>query len=256
MSYQTNLKSSGFRDLNPNELDAVSGGNYLVTAPRPSSGNLWSGSGDGAGGLGSGLSAFQFMDPGLLGTFDLDAFMDLFEEPDPDTGMTDGQEEATKEVAKAFIDQFEAELEKNPNQTVEMPDGRLVKLVDIIGGLQKVIKGIEAGTFVVDLATGDANLRDAIYIAFGITVTGAASAAGAPAGVAALIGFAAQGFAQNALTIGEWVNDRIITPAEQAFIEQTRNAANQMPNNGANNNVEFMRGIFGTNDPYGNSNEP
>ena len=76
MSYQTNLKSSGFRDLNPQELDAVSGG-IVVTAPRPSSGNIWSGSGDGAGGLSSGFNGFLFMDLSLLaglGAVDWEAF--------------------------------------------------------------------------------------------------------------------------------------------------------------------------------------
>lgn len=61
MTYQTNPQRSGFRELNAEELTAVGGGNggFVVTANRPSSGNIWSGSGDGALGLGSGLSAFQ-----------------------------------------------------------------------------------------------------------------------------------------------------------------------------------------------------
>lgn len=79
MSYQTNLKSSGFRDLDPQELNSVSGGNLTIYLPRPSSGsgNIWSGSGDGAGGLGSGLSSFQLMDLSALaslGTVDWEKF--------------------------------------------------------------------------------------------------------------------------------------------------------------------------------------
>lgn len=82
MSYQTNLKSSSFRDLNPQELDAVSGGNIVVTASRPSSGNIWSGSGDGAGGLSSGFNGFLFVDFSALAslaTVDWDAFFEMME---------------------------------------------------------------------------------------------------------------------------------------------------------------------------------
>lgn len=70
MTYQTNLASSGFRELNPAELEVVSGG-ITVTAPRPtgttSSGAYGGAHGDGAGGIGSGLSSFQMMDLSLLG---------------------------------------------------------------------------------------------------------------------------------------------------------------------------------------------
>lgn len=259
------VEKSGFRPLSQHELNAVSGGGVvlypggmILTGSRPSSGNLWSGSGDGAGGLSSGLSSFQVMDLGILGSLDLDAIMDFFAspEPDPDTGMTERQEDATKEVAKAFIDEFEQILKNDPKATVELWDGRIVKLADIVTGLKSVIKGLEAGTFLIDLAKGDANLKDAIYIAFGVAVTGAAAAAGTPAGVAAMIGFAAQSIAQNALTIFEWVDAQILMPAEQEFIAQTQSMANQMPNNGASNNVEFMQGIFGTNNPYSGSEEP
>lgn len=78
MTFQTAVKSRGFRELDAQELESVSGGtgSIVVTAPQ-SSGNLWSGSGDGAGGLGSGLSSFQFMDLSALAhlaTVDWDKF--------------------------------------------------------------------------------------------------------------------------------------------------------------------------------------
>ncbi len=82
MTYQSNPQRSGFRELSPHELDAVSGGfagafpagaagaafvgipGFTVTGSRGSGGNPFadSNSGNGAGGLGSGLSSFQMMD--------------------------------------------------------------------------------------------------------------------------------------------------------------------------------------------------
>jgi hypothetical protein len=96
MTYQTNLQRSGFRELNSQELDAVSGGfvgalpagaasaafvgmpGITVTGSTIAGGNPFAdtNTGNGAGGISSGLSSFQMMDlsalAGLAGLAEVD----------------------------------------------------------------------------------------------------------------------------------------------------------------------------------------
>lgn len=71
------METRGFRRLEEVEIEAIAGGNIVVTAPRntgTSSSGAYGGSsfgGDGAGGLGSGLSAFQYADFSGLANLDL-----------------------------------------------------------------------------------------------------------------------------------------------------------------------------------------
>jgi hypothetical protein len=95
------IKNEGFRPLDGAELDAVSGGNLPIiysggftvfgggSSGTTSSGAYSVGNGDGAGGIGSGLSSFQMMDLAAIATLaDFD-----FEDFDPQQAFADYLEE-------------------------------------------------------------------------------------------------------------------------------------------------------------------
>jgi hypothetical protein len=239
MTYQTNTKSLGFRELIPAELCAVSGGRdeavgkgFTVNGRR----QTWSPSGDGAGGLGSGLSSFQFMDFSLLQSIDLEKLEDFFskwiaQNPNASSEEIEDFTKKTLELIGADLKDF---VKKYGDFKIEFSNGlsfkasSLVKGFEFLGNADLVVEGVALTN---DYFEGDLNAVEALGFLGALAVTAGLTFYGAPAIVVVLAALAAEkGIEAVADGSAEALYQQIMGLFDWSDLEQWHNNMNFAPN--------------------------
>lgn len=199
MTYQAVLQSTRFREIDQEELEAISGGQggIVINLPRPTSGQIWSGSGDGAGGLSSGLSGFQNMDLSLLQNIDLEALEEFFSQWTSQNPNASSEE--VEEFTKKTLELLGAELKDFVNKygdfNIEFSNGlkfkasSLVKGFEFLGNADLVVQGVALTN---DYFEGDLNAAEALGFIGALAATAGLTFYGAPALVVVLGALAAQ----------------------------------------------------------------
>jgi|GEM_PF-4638050 len=192
-------QKSGFRTLSDIELDNVSGGTIVVTAPRPTN-----------------VTGVFFGSPGLLNyrspvhasswlVYGSDFVQNTIAESQ-ETAIESLEEEPAidpqdvKTGADALISGLQDIEKKHGPFDVVLQDGTRVPVATLLDGLGKISTAADAGLLAIDALNGDADVGAVAGFLVGLGVTTALAAAGAPAlgtFVAGLVATEAAKFAVN-----------------------------------------------------------
>lgn len=217
MTYQSNPQHSGFRELSPQELEAVSGGDgdghIIVTGSKPTF------TPDYAGYLGMNLGLTGFFNQGY-DIYEPAGGDDTVDPSNPDEPGVDPK--AVKEGADALIAQLKDLQDKYGPFNVKLPDGTIVSVGKLLDGLGKVSAAADVGVLALDALNGDLDVGAVAGFLVGIGV-----AAALPASTPAVAAFVATSLATKATEIA--VNS-FIQYADQRLNEIASEMAQQSQN--------------------------